>query len=142
MQGTQGIQGTQGVQGTLGNTGVHGTTGISTSPKSVTILSPEAGDLIPIFHLRQPLTLNNVSSYLNGATWCGITFSLKYGTYPSIGSGTSTITNEYTLTSLTGVTTETTFNNGTVPANNALWIDVKSVSGIVTFIHSSVYFGV
>jgi hypothetical protein len=127
-----------GNKGNTGNTGPIGETGPS-SPRSYTIIEPVQNLVVPIFHTLGVTTITNVSSYIGGSSTPSVSFDIKYGTNLT-AAGTQTLTAGYTVNNTTGVTSVTSFDNATIPANNVVWAEYTSVTGVVSFTHTSIFY--
>lgn len=111
---------------------VGGNTAISAgSPKSITIPSPTNTDNFTILYTSSSMMLSSIRSVLRGSSTPSVTFSIRYGTDRS-AAGTEVVTSGITCTNTTSGLSTNTFNNGTIPANNYVWITVSAVSGTVT----------
>ena len=127
-----------GDKGDTGNTGPEGPVGPS-SPRSFSIIEPSQGLVVPIFHTLGVTTITNVSSYIGGNTSPSASFDIKYGT-DLTAAGTQTVTAGYTVRNTTGVTSVTSFDNATIPANNVVWAEYTALSGVVSFTHTSIFY--
>ena len=127
-----------GNKGNTGNTGPIGETGTS-SPRGFTVIEPTSNLIVPIFHTLGVTTITNVSSYIGGNTSPSASFDIKYGT-DLTAAGTQTVTAGYTVSNTTGVTSVTSFDNATIPANNVVWAEYTALSGVVSFTHTSIFY--
>jgi hypothetical protein len=108
-----------------------------TLTKSATLESPEAGDKMPMFVAPVGYTVSSVHAFVSGTT-PSVTWNIAHGTIPS-GAGADLFTADVVTTN-TGTVAEsnTGFNDATISAGAAAWIDIVAVSGTVDFIHLTV----
>lgn len=108
---------------------------IGPAPRAITVASPIAADSFTMFFTAVAMPLSQIRSLVSGSSTPSVTFSIKYGS--SRASGTEMVTSGITCTNTTTGLSTTSFTNGTIPANNFVWIDVTAVSGSVSEIHVS-----
>jgi hypothetical protein len=95
--------------------------------KAATLVAPQVGDSLTILYSPAAVNLTSIMALLSGGTAPSVTFKVKYGS--SRASGTDVVTGGITVDSVTVGDATTTFDNGTIPANAFLWIEVTAVSG-------------
>lgn len=105
-------------------------TGVRQGPKSIAIESPTNAENISMFFTEQPWALKEIRSVLLGSSTPSVTFSIKYGTDRS-AAGTEIVTSGITCTNTTTGASTTSFNNGTIPAGNFVWLTTSAKSGTV-----------
>lgn len=115
--------GDTGFTGSVGAIGPRGTI----SPRSWSFLDPANLSLSEqtLFFTDTELTVSDVKGVLVGGT--GVTYTIRYGTNRS---DTGTIVATDTASSTT-TGTIATLSNATIPANNWVWAEIGSVTGIV-----------
>lgn len=142
VQGATGFTGATGLTGATGSgaTGVTGATGLtgSQSPRSVSVLTPQANQTATIFKTSDAATLTSVSGVLVGASAnANVVFSV-------LSNANRSNINFVNLTSqsVTSVTTGNVFSpgNASVSANSFVWIKIHSVTGTVDEFHVNLYF--
>ena len=122
-----------------GNTGWVAVSNLAS--KAVTVSAPTNAEKIVLFFTTVALTLSQIRSVLIGSATPSVTFSIRYGTDVS-GSGTEVVTSGITVTSTTTGLSTTSFTNGTVPADNFVWLTTSAKSGTVDqFAASLIYQG-
>lgn len=99
--------------------------------KTIAIENPTNAENISFFFTKHAMVLSEIRSILKGSSTPSVTFSIRYGTDRS-GAGTEVVTSGITVTSTTTGQVTTSFNNGTIPANNFVWITTSAKSGTVT----------
>jgi hypothetical protein len=123
-----------GVTGPQGETGPQGPTG----PKGVTLTNPTNSESLILLFTDTALTLSEIRSVVVGTT-PSVTFSIRYSTDVS-GSGTEVVASGITCTSTTTGLSTTSFTNGSIPANNFVWLTTSAVSGSVNTLHVTLLF--
>jgi hypothetical protein len=134
--GFTGSVGFTGSQGT-GFTGSQGNTG-DPAPRATTLETPSSTEKVPLFFNTSSFNLTQIRSVLTGSSSPSVTFSIRYGTDLS-AAGTEVVTSGITCANTTGGVSTTSFNNGTIPANNFVWITTSAVSGNVTALNVSLF---
>ncbi len=82
-----------------------------------------------MFFVEQPWALAEIRSVVRGSS-PSVTFSIRYGTDRS-AAGTEIVTSGITCTNTTTGVATTSFNNGTIPAGNFVWLTTSAQSGTV-----------
>lgn len=101
------------------------------SQKSISILDVTSTENILWFYNPVALPLTQIMSVIKGTSTPSVTFSIRYGTDTSL-AGTEVVTNGIAVSSVTTGLSTTTFNNGTIPAGNFVWITTSAKAGSVT----------
>jgi len=138
-QGVIGYTGSQGITGDTGNTGPTGFTGSKgvNTPRGLGIEQPNASEKIPMFfNADNSFAFTEIRSLVSGTT-PRVDFTIKYGT-DFTAAGTEVVTGGIICTNVTTGNTQTTFNNGTVPADNFVWVETSNTGGTVDLFHVSV----
>lgn len=118
----------------MASDGAAGATG-PMGPKSISLLYPALNDQVTMFYTTQNLVVSQISSAVQGGT--SVAFVIYYATNRNEPSPTTILSN--TCSSNTG-DYDTTFTNGTIPANNWVWLNVGTVTGTVTRLDVSMDF--
>ena len=119
-----------GAQGPAGNTGPMG-------PKSITILSPVAGDEFTLFWTNAALTLAELRTVLRGTT-PSVNAHFYWGA--SRASGTKMF-NTGTISSNTDYgQSNVTFDSASITANSFVWVVINTVGGTTTEYHATLRF--
>jgi hypothetical protein len=113
-------------RGNVGNNGLAG----SAAPRAMTIEAPSNSEKIVMFFTDTPISLSQIRSVIaNNGTSPTTTFSIRYGTDYS-ESGTEVVTGGVVCSNITTGVSTTSFNNGTVPANNFVWLTTTASSNV------------
>ena len=105
--------------------------------KGFTIPSPSSTDDIGVFFTPVAITVSAVYSFIVGTT--SVTFNLTHD--PSAnGVGNDVFSSDIVLTSLTGQTNNSGFNDATIPANSWVRLDIISVAGTPDFFHATIQY--
>jgi hypothetical protein len=107
-----------------------------TSPKAISIPSPQAGDNFTMFWTNTAITLQEIRTVVQGTT-PSVDASFFWGT--SRGTGTTISANVIT-TNVTNGNTLTSFSNSTPAAGSFLWITINAVTGTVSEYHATLRF--
>jgi len=102
-----------------------------TKTKGLTLLDPVADDEVGIFYTDIAITISQLNSYVRGASTPSVTVSIYYA---ATRSGIATTINTATITSEAGVE-DTSMSDGTVPADNWVYLKVTAQSGTVDEFH-------
>jgi len=102
---------------------------------SVTIVDPVAADDATLFFTPVAITVTAVNSHITGTT--NVVFNINHASTRN-GTGLDVFTADITLTTVSGQTNSSGFNDATIPANSWVWLDVVSVSGTPTMFHTTV----
>jgi hypothetical protein len=102
--------------------------------KGLTIVDPTATDDATLFFTPVAVTITDVRSHIVAGT--NVVFNLQHASTRN-GTGLDVFTSSITLTSLSGQSNSTGFNDATIPANSWVWLNVVSVSGAVTQFHAT-----
>jgi hypothetical protein len=109
----------------------------ATLSKSVSIPDPTASDDATIFFTPVAITVTDVRSHITGTT--NVVFNIGHASTRT-GTQLDVFTSDITLTSTSGQSNSTGFNDATIPANSWVWLDVVSVSGTPTQFHATVIY--
>ncbi len=101
--------------------------------KSITVSNPEA-ETITIFYTSQAITIDSIESVRTAGT--NVVFNIAHASTRT-GTPLNVFTSDITLTSTTGQSNSTGFNDNTIPANSWVWLEIVSVSGTVTEFHTT-----
>lgn len=101
------------------------------------IQSVTASEDVVMTHTAVELVIEEISTIVRGASSPDVTWTVRYGTDRS-AAGTEVITGGHTTSATTTHDSQTTFNNGTVPAGNFVWLETSAVTGTVDEFHISV----
>ncbi len=104
-----------------------------TTPKSVTIAEPQAGDEFTLFLTEYPTTLSQVQAVVRGAS-PSVTYEIRFAADRS-AVGTLAIV-PATVTSTTNGDTAT-IQNMPIPAGRYVWLRLTAVTGVVTELNVS-----
>lgn len=97
------------------------------------IESPTASDFVGLFYTPVAITITSVHSVLVGSSSPSVTFNLSFGS--DLSSMTNVFTAGQTVTSTTtGLTSNSGFNDATIPANSWVKWSTSAMSGTVTAI--------
>jgi hypothetical protein len=120
-------------RGNVGNTGPQGNTG-PVAPKAITVFEPVANDNWTLFYTNQQIILSEIRTVLTSSgSSPSVNASFFYGTNRT--SGTSIQSSVITTSDTTG-NSIISFSNGTIPANNFVWLTVTTASNVSTY-HAS-----
>jgi len=120
-------------RGNVGNTGPQGNTG-PVAPKAITVFEPVANDNWTLFYTNQPIVLSEIRTVITSSgNSPSVNASFFYGTNRT--SGTSIQSSVITTSETTG-NSVTSFTNGTIPANNFVWLTISTSSNTLTY-HAS-----
>jgi hypothetical protein len=120
-------------RGNTGNTGPQGNTG-PVAPKAITIFEPVANDNWTLFYTNQQIVLSEIRTVITSSgSSPSVNASFFYGTNRT--SGTSIQSSVITTSDTTG-NSIISFSNGTIPANNFVWLTVTTASNVSTY-HAS-----
>lgn len=107
------------------------------SPRSYIINGPVGGEKVPLFYnANSQYSITEIRSLVSGDAPT-VVFSVRYGTNFS-QTGTEVVTGGISTANSTLGLSTTTFNNGTIPANNYVWATVSSVSANTDFLHITI----
>lgn len=126
-----------GAPNVLGASGPTGQTG-SASPKAITVIAPTASEKIPLFYTTSQIVLSQICSLISGGT--SVDFRIRYASDFSTASPTDTTTNAIVANSATTGVSTTSFSNGTISANNFVWLTTSAVSGVVNLLNVTLIF--
>jgi hypothetical protein len=110
---------------------------LATLSKSVTIIDPVATDDSTIFYTPVAITITDVRSHITGTT--NVVFNISHATTRT-GTPLDVFSSDITLTSTSGQSNNSGFNDATIPAGSWVWLDVVSVSGTPTRFHATVIY--
>lgn len=88
-----------------------------------------------LFFTPVAITVKQTHAHKTGGT--NVVFNINHASTRN-GTGLDVFTSDITLTSESGQTNSSGFNDATIPANSWVWVDVVSVSGTVTQFHVTV----
>lgn len=108
-----------------------------TLSKSISIPDPVATDDVTLFYTPTAITITNVASHITGTT--NVVFNIGHASTRT-GTQLDVFTSDITLTSTTGQTNNTGFNDATIPANSWVWLDAVSVSGTPTLFSATIIY--
>lgn len=92
--------------------------------------SPGSSEDIVLAHTQTEVEIQELASGVRGTSSPDVTWTLRYGTDRS-AAGTEVVTGGHTTNNTTTADTITSFNNGTVPAGNFLWLETSATTGTV-----------
>jgi len=98
--------------------------------KSITIESPTGTEDITVWKTTENITITELNSVLLGSSTPSVTWTLRFASDRS-ATGNEVITSGTTVTSTTTGSTETTFNDATIPAGSWIWVETTAQSGTV-----------
>jgi hypothetical protein len=108
--------------------------------KSISIPSPTTSDIYTLLYTKSSMTLTKIQSVLRGSSTPSASYTIKYASDRSSSTPTVVVTGGITVTSTTTGSSITSFNNGTIPAGNFVWIEVTAVSGTVDELNVNLIF--
>jgi len=111
----------------------------SKQSKSISILSPQAGDNITLFYVEADITIENILSVLQGSGSRQVTYSIYYDSSRS-ATGTQVV-NAESVTSITSADTATIATAG-VPGGSWVWLNVDSVVATVVEFHLTIVYSI
>ncbi len=100
-----------------------------TATKAITIVDIVATD--DATFMFTPVALTVVATHAHRVAGTNVVYNVKHAPNRD-DAGLDVFTVDITLTSTTGQTNAAGFNDGTIPANSWVWLEVVSVSGTVT----------
>jgi hypothetical protein len=105
--------------------------------RSATIIDPVATDDMTLFFTPVAITVTDVRSHITGST--NVVFNISHAATRT-GTPLDVFTSDITLTSTTGQSNNSGFNDATIPANSWVWVDIVSVSGTPSRFHATVIY--
>lgn len=105
--------------------------------KSFSFISPQANDTASFYTSKQ-IRINEVSYALQG-TSPQVTFNIYYASTKNSGSPTKLWSSSKVVTSESGTSIQS-FDNGTIPANNWVWVEIEGKSGTVNEIYFTTFY--
>ena len=100
-----------------------------TQSKAITIVDIVATD--DATFMFTPVAITVVATHAHRVAGTNVVYNVKHALNRD-DAGLDVFTVDITLTSTTGQTNNSGFNDATIPANSWVWLDVVSVSGLVT----------
>ena len=100
-----------------------------TQSKAITIVDIVATD--DATFMFTPVAITVVATHAHRVAGTNVVYNVKHAPNRD-DAGLDVFTADITLTSTTGQTNNSGFNDETIPANSWVWLDVVSVSGTVT----------
>lgn len=110
---------------------------LPTLRESVTIVDPTDADDVTLFFTPVAITITDVRSHITGTT--NVVFNIQHASTRT-GTGLNVFTSDITLTSTSGQSNNTGFNDATIPANSWVWVNIASVSGTPSMFHASLMY--
>ena len=103
--------------------------------KGATIFSPGAQDDVTLFRTPVDITVTAVHSHITAGT--NVIYNIYHASTRD-GTGLLVFTVNITETSESGAEHNTGFNDATIPADNWVWVEIISSSGLPTHFHATV----
>ena len=113
------------------------TKALATLRESVTIVDPTDTDDVTIFFTPVAITITDVRSHITGTT--NVVFNIGHASTRT-GTQLDVFTSDITLTSTSGQSNNSGFNDATIPANSWVWLEIVSVSGTPDLFHASIIY--
>ena len=110
---------------------------VTVNSEPITIPNPTASDGNTIFYTPIAITITDVVSHITGTT--NVVFNIQHASTRD-GTGLDVFSSNITLTSTSGQTDNTGFNDATIPANSWVWLNIVSVSGSPTMFHATMIY--
>lgn len=105
--------------------------------KAVTIEAPTNAENVGMWYTPVAITVSSVESVLVGSSSPSVTFNIAFGSDRT--SGTNVFTSGRTVTSTTtGLNSNSSFNDATIPAGSFIWVTTSAQSGTVTQIELTI----
>lgn len=103
--------------------------------KGITVPDPTADPVVGLWRTPVAITVISVESYIIGTT--NVVFNINHASAAD-GSAINVFTSDITLTSVTGQTNNSGFNDNTIPANSWIWLEIVSISATPTHFHATI----
>lgn len=113
---------------------------VSVYHASATVIDPENGDSLTFLVPRVAITITGVSAHRQDGT--SVVFNIKHGTNPSAPANSLWSSDETVTANTTIDQTFAAYNDATVPADNAIKLEITTVNGAVSEFHVTIEYTV
>ena len=103
--------------------------------KGITVPDPTADPVVGLWRTPVDITISSVESYIIGTT--NVVFNINHASTAD-GTAINVFTSDITLTSVTGQTNNSGFNDNTIPAGSWIWLEIVSISATPTHFHVTI----